>query len=73
MATATEYGRLVPPFPVEHCANGACPPPDDLFPLHEHGAYLYRDLTTDKLVVFCGDCARHAELNASARFKLVAL
>jgi cAMP phosphodiesterase len=62
-AARSAFGRLRPPFPVNHCANEDC----------THGAFLYRDLESDKLVVFCGDCARHAELNAGERFKLVAL
>jgi hypothetical protein len=66
-------GRLVPPYPVNRCLNADCPHDPDLQALNEHGAYLYRDLDTNKLVVFCGDCGRHVELNASERFKLVAL
>lgn len=68
-----ELGKLRPPFPVNHCANANCPHDPDLAALNEHGAFLYKDLDSDKLVVFCGDCARHAELNAGERFKLVAL
>lgn len=68
-----DLGALRPPWPVNHCANVDCPHDDDTSTFNEHGAYLYRDLDTDKLVVFCGDCARHAELNADDRFKLVAL
>lgn len=72
--TAPELGRLVPPYPVEHCGNIDCPHGEKrLDLLHNEGAYLYRDLETNKLVVFCGDCGRHAELNAGLRFKLVAL
>lgn len=62
-------GKLVPPYPVEHCANAIC-----LTSLADaDGAFLYRDLESDKLVVFCDDCARYAELSAGERFKLVAL
>lgn len=69
----SSLGRLAPPFAVNHCANVDCAHDPDLQAFNDHGAYLYRDLDTDKLVVFCGDCARHAELNAGYRFKLVAL
>jgi hypothetical protein len=67
--TAPALGKLVPPYPVEHCANADHPGEDDW----PDGAYLYRDLVSDKLVCFCGDCARYAELAASERFKLIAL
>lgn len=52
------------------CANVDCLTPELG---EERGAYLYRDLETIKLVILCGDCARHAELNAGERFLLVAL
>lgn len=70
-STPSELGRLLPDYGgVKRCASDICKDP----PLgEEKGAYLYRDLTTDKLVVFCGDCARFAELNLPERFKLVAL
>jgi hypothetical protein len=69
----TEYGRLAPPFPVERCANVGCSHGDAGGELEEHGAYLYRDLDTGKLVVLCGDCGRHAELVAPHRFAVVPL
>lgn len=68
-----ELGRLRPPFPVDSCANCDCPHDADLSTLNEHGAYLYTDLETTKLSVFCGDCARYVELVASHRWKLIAL
>jgi hypothetical protein len=64
-----EFGKLRPPYPVDHCALAGCERSltDDV------GVYLYRDLETGKLVVFCDDCARHVELNHGERFKLVPL
>lgn len=65
----SELGKLVPPYPVEQCANADC-----LRALDEaEGAYLFKVLDDDKLCVFCDDCARHVELNASNQFMLVAL
>lgn len=63
-----KLGKLAPPYPVDHCANVDCPTGS-----LSDGAYLYRDLESDKLVIFCEDCASYAELNASDRFKLVML
>jgi hypothetical protein len=63
-------GRLVPPYPVEHCANVTCQRP---LRTADDAAFVYSDQDTGKLVVFCEDCAAHAELNAPLRFKLVGL
>lgn len=65
-----QLGRLVAPYPVEHCAADDC-----LRPLREQddAAYLYKDQNSGKLVVFCEDCAARVELNAPLRFKLIAL
>ncbi|MCA1571012.1 MAG: DUF3846 domain-containing protein [Chloroflexi bacterium] len=63
-------GRLVPPYPVEHCAAADCQRP---LRTREDAAYLYTDQDSGKLVVFCEDCAAHVELNHPLRFKLVAL
>lgn len=60
-------GKLAPPYPVDHCSRADCQGPLD------GGAYLYKDLESDKLCVFCDDCARDVELNHGHRFKLVAL
>jgi hypothetical protein len=65
----SELGKLRAPYPVEHCANVACPHGGAL----DSGAYLYRDLESDKLCVFCSNCGAYVELNAEHRFKLVAL
>lgn len=70
--TVKELGRLVPPLPVEHCANVDCVY-TTREQLEEAGAYLYRDLETGKLGVFCGDCARYSELSCRERFLPVAL
>jgi hypothetical protein len=64
---APRLGKLVPPYPQDHCANVDCDGPLD------DGAYLFKDQDSGKLVVFCDDCARHVELNHPLRFKLVAL
>jgi hypothetical protein len=73
-ARIPELGRVLAPYGgAMRCANIDCPHPDEVPSLDEYGAYMYRDLDTNKLVIFCGDCARHAELNAGDRFKLVAL
>jgi hypothetical protein len=71
-ARAVELGRLRPPYGgIEQCAHVDCPHDGALS--EEVGVYLYRDLESAKLVVFCGDCARYAEMNAPERFLLVAL
>jgi hypothetical protein len=62
-------GKLVPPYPVENCANADCPHGS----LTDRDAFLYRDQDDDTLVIFCDDCARHAEINAPLRFLLIAL
>lgn len=69
----SELGRLLAPYPVAHCANEDCKNDFNTCSEWEGGAYLYRDLDSDKLVVFCNDCARYAELNAGHRFKLISL
>jgi hypothetical protein len=64
-------GRVLPPYGgIKNCAADICKDP----PLNEEkGAYMYKDLETGKLVIFCGDCARHVELNHRERFLLVPL
>lgn len=61
-------GKLARPYPVERCASSECGAG-----LADRDAYLYRDLESDKLVVFCGDCAPHIDLDHGLRFRLVAL
>jgi hypothetical protein len=64
-----EAGRLVPPYPVENCANSKCQCALD----EEVGAYVFKIHDTGKICVFCGDCARYVELNAATQFSLIAL
>jgi hypothetical protein len=75
----SKLGMLVPPYPVEHCANVDCAKE---FHVTFHGAetwipaFLFTDLESspaNKLVVFCEDCATRAELEWRHRFLLVAL
>jgi hypothetical protein len=67
-------GKLVPPYGgVEHCANTDC-----LRTLSEKegegdGAYLFKNNTTGKICVLCGDCARYVELSHREQFTLIAL
>lgn len=62
-------GKLVPPYPAKHCAAMDC----HVELTEESGAYLFRDIETGKLVVFCEATAGYVELNRSERWKLVAL
>lgn len=64
-----QLGRLRPPYHRDDCAAAHCQQLLD----ETIGAYLFTDLETRKLVVFCGDCARHVELNCRTRFALVPL
>lgn len=65
-----ELGRIRPPYPVERCAATDC----GRSTLNEDdGAYLHRDLDSQKLVVLCGPCSRLAELVAAHSLPLVAL
>lgn len=70
-----ELGKLQPPYPVDHCANVDC---GKSFQYENswRDAYLFTDLEStpaNKLVVFCEDCAREAELKWRHRFMLVPL
>lgn len=65
-----EFGKLRPPFPVAACASSTCPHGSLT---EEGGAYLFMDLETNKLTVFCGDCTAYVELNRPERFKLIML
>jgi len=64
-----ELGRLVPPYPREHCTDSDC----KRILNEDDGVYLYTDLETNKLIVLCGICAAYVELNCSQRFMLVPL
>lgn len=66
----TKLGKLVPPYPQNHCANVDCNRP---LVTADDAAYLYKDQESSKLVIFCDDCARYVELNDPLRWKLVAL
>lgn len=64
-----EYGKLVPPYPVTHCAAEEC-----RVELSEDvGVYLFTDLESGKFVCFCAATAAEVELHHAARFKLVML
>lgn len=65
-----KLGCLVPPLPTDHCANVDC---ERALPAEGVDAFLFKDLGTGKLVVFCEDCATYVELNARTQFALVAL
>lgn len=62
-------GHLKPPFPAERCSSADC----RTTLTAETEAVLFKDLDTDKLVVFCGSCAVWVELNRADRWVLVAL
>lgn len=71
MEPQPELGRVRPPYGgTTACALGSC-----RAELSEDagGAYLYTDIESGKLVVFCADTAAYVELNHAERFKLVAL
>lgn len=63
-------GKLAWPYPAKHCANSACLKD---FASADDEAYLYNQLATGKLVVFCDDCARHVELLDPPAFASVPL
>ena len=63
-------GRLRPDYGGStHCANVDCQGELN----EEIGAFLFRDLESDKLVVLCGNCTAYVELHHRQRFMLVAL
>jgi hypothetical protein len=69
-AEAPELGRLLPPYGGQvECVSDSCRHLLD----EERGAYLYRNLESGKLCVFCGHCSEHVSLNHPLRFRLVAL
>lgn len=63
----SDLGKLVPPFPVERCAASNCRQQLD------KTAFLFTNLDTGKLSVFCGECALWVELSAHDKFRLVPL
>lgn len=68
--SAPQLGRLVPPFPVDCCASSSCAAP---VLTEETGAYLFTDLDTGRLIVFCEACAAYVELHRVDRWRLVLL
>lgn len=70
----SELGKLQPPYPVTKCALVGCQKPLYVADGNRwEDAYLFKDLDTDKLVVFCEDTARWVELHHHQRFVLVPL
>lgn len=59
-------GKLRKPFPTDECGAADCGPLGD-------DAYLFNDLETGKLIVFCEEHAMYVELNRRDRWVLVAL
>jgi len=70
LGEASKPGRLVPPYPFDNCANTAC---EKALSEDRGGAYLYRDLRSGKLAVFCDYCSRYVELNFPQTFILIGL
>ncbi len=68
-ADKPRLGLIRPPYPQGSCADDDC----RKRLTEDSGAYVHRDLTTDKLVVLCGDCSELAELVASTWLPLVTL
>lgn len=65
-----ELGRLLPPYGGRtHCQATECGRLLD----EDVGAYLFTQIETRKLVVFCGATAAYIELHARHRFALVML
>jgi hypothetical protein len=68
--TSHKFGKLVPPFPVDTCASASCPDP---VLTEETEAFLFTDMESGKLIVFCGGCAAYVELHRADRWRLVML
>lgn len=66
----SQFGKLVPPLPVQRCASSNCTDP---LLTEETEAYLFTDLDTHKLIVFRGTCANYVELHRADRWRLVML
>lgn len=66
----SEDGRLKPPYGgSEYCRNLSC----GIALTEETEAYLHKNRESGKLIVFCGECSRQAQLYDSLRLPLVAL
>lgn len=64
-----KLGKIQPPYGgVERCMASHC----GQLLSEDTEAYLFTQTSNRKLVVFCGDCAIHVELNCRQRFVLVA-
>jgi hypothetical protein len=67
-------GKLEPPYGgVTNCANTTCERELSEDADKGDGAYLFKNHASGKVCVFCGDCARHVELNHREQFTLIAL
>jgi hypothetical protein len=67
-----KLGKVLAPYGgIELCANSDCQ--QELDEDASGGAYMFRDLRSGKLVIFCGECAPGIELNHSDRFLLIPL
>jgi len=65
-------GKLLPPYGgIERCASSTCQA--ELGEEKTGGAYMFRDIESGKLVIFCGKCAPGIELEHSHRFLLIPL
>lgn len=68
----SHLGKVLPPYGgIELCANSTCR--EKLDEEETQGAYMFRDLESGKMVIFCGKCAPLIELNHSNRFLLIPL
>lgn len=67
-----QLGKLLPPYGgIKLCANSTCQ--QELDEEKSAGAFMFRDLESGKMVIFCGQCAPGIELNHSTRFLLIPL
>lgn len=62
-----DLGKLVPPYPRKTCQNASCEK------VLADAAFLFTEVTTQKFVIFCGECALWIELQHHDRFLLVPL
>lgn len=68
----SKFGKVQPPYGgVEKCALSTCEKPLD--EEDTDGAYMFRDLETGKLALFCGLCTPDIELHHRERFLLIPL
>lgn len=68
----SQLGKVLPPYGgIERCALSTCQ--EQLDEEKTAGAFMFRDLESGKLVLFCGKCAPGIELDHSQRFLLIPL